>query len=500
MAGKLSEYWCDRKILVTIDGPHRHSTIRIDKPFARIGSHQASDIVLDHDDVDKRSLYLHATNAGIFCFGLSTAQSDLRGWMDPNEAVAVGPYWISAQLTDPAEFGQDDPEDDVFSLTDPAPQLMVNCDGQPAGKLHLKRRLSILGRHAPAKLRLQGQQISGAHCAFFVDDGTTWVIDLLSAAGTLVRNQVCDVTTIDHGDEVGLANVVLTLRLGGREPAESLKDASDTTNQELLVAEGKDEGGRMKDEMGQGSVGTVASFEAERMNEGEVEDDVAGLDDDEDGGGEDEIRESTALEGHRTSDSTDLALPPPDAWDEVAKEIARASSQVKQQEVPREDLEKQRVAEAKEEEVTETVGETTDPKPGQNASRPRLVRQEKKNGNGNGEVAQHPHRPLSAEIDKLAREMIDEPQKAPPPPSKPKPIDEKRPADELDRVTNRLVDIEIHKKRQRLWWATSKVLVFLVVTGICAAGLTVAYQLLPPEWKPLWGKKEEAEDSWLSED
>jgi len=44
-----STYWCTESLLVTIDGPTGRSTIAIDKPFARIGSHAKSEVVLRGD-------------------------------------------------------------------------------------------------------------------------------------------------------------------------------------------------------------------------------------------------------------------------------------------------------------------------------------------------------------------------------------------------------------------------------------------------------------------
>ena len=379
MTETLSEYWCDRKILVTIDGPHRHSTIRIEKPFARIGSHPESDIVLDHDDVDKRSLYLHATDAGIFCFGLSAAQSDLRGWMDPNEAVAVGPYWISAQLTDPVELSDQDPDADVFALTEPSPLLLVRCDGNAAGEFHLKRRLSILGRKAPCKLRLQGQEISGAHCVFFVDSQQTWVIDLLSTAGTIVRGKPCEAERIEDDDRVSVANVELVLKNDDTPPDDEQQETAPSlmtdSSESVELKEGE------KGRQGEGETGRQGDKETGRRG---------------------------------------------DAGEEQAE-------------------------------------------------------------------TQHPHRPLSAEIDKIfVSKMVDEEKKAATvvPKSKPRPVDANRPVDDLDRVTNRLVDIEIHKKRQRLWRGAARLVVFLLVSAICVGGLAVAYKMLPNDWKPVWGQRE----------
>ena len=164
-----STFWCDRKLLVTVEGPEGRSSTTIEKPFARVGSHDASEVVLPDRRIGRRRLYFHATDSGIFCVNLAPSyfsEGTLRGWVRPEQELLLGPYRISARLADedspPAVSGAD--WDAPGSAEGPAPVVQATVNGREIGRLVLTRRLTLLGRRRSCMMRLTSRSVSASHC------------------------------------------------------------------------------------------------------------------------------------------------------------------------------------------------------------------------------------------------------------------------------------------------------------------------------------------------
>ncbi|MDD4269879.1 MAG: hypothetical protein PHN77_16755, partial [Thermoguttaceae bacterium] len=61
-----SGYWCDQRLIVTVDGPDGCRSITLNKPFARIGGRAPAEIVLPAETFPRRWLYLHGSTHGVF--------------------------------------------------------------------------------------------------------------------------------------------------------------------------------------------------------------------------------------------------------------------------------------------------------------------------------------------------------------------------------------------------------------------------------------------------
>src|SRR5687768_9766129 len=100
LADLVMNLWTHELLVVTVGGPSGVRELLIDKPFARVGSHPDSEVVLDDPGVAKRALYLHATSDGVFCLDLDIEDSvaQKRGrWMLPEDAIQLGPYTLSVR-------------------------------------------------------------------------------------------------------------------------------------------------------------------------------------------------------------------------------------------------------------------------------------------------------------------------------------------------------------------------------------------------------------------
>ena len=104
-----AEYWCEQGLEITVDGPEGRFCVKVEKPFARVGRHESSEVVLPNKRAPHRGLYLHATEAGIFYVRLASSSSKndqgAQGWLAPGQILNVGPYQITVQLAEWA--GQD---------------------------------------------------------------------------------------------------------------------------------------------------------------------------------------------------------------------------------------------------------------------------------------------------------------------------------------------------------------------------------------------------------
>src|SRR5262245_46732978 len=95
-------YWCQRSLLVTVHPPGEPpQTTRLDQPFALVGAHAKSDILLTQEKF-RRVLYLHATDDGIFCLNLdeSSGSHSTTRWLGPGRTAKVGKTIIEATFAD----------------------------------------------------------------------------------------------------------------------------------------------------------------------------------------------------------------------------------------------------------------------------------------------------------------------------------------------------------------------------------------------------------------
>ena len=216
----LPKFWCRQKLLVVVEGPQEingpegvsHTTV--EKPFARIGSHEASEVVLPDPSVAGRSLYLHVMPQGVYCVDLACdgpAEKPQHGWLKPDQSLVVGPYRISARTIDdmPTEVRAKDPLQ-RGSASPPYPILKMSARGIELGYRRLVRRLTIVGRRRPSTIRLTSRSMSGVHCVLYWEEGTLWAVDLLSGNGTRLDGNSIEAATFSLGSSLKLGRATLS--------------------------------------------------------------------------------------------------------------------------------------------------------------------------------------------------------------------------------------------------------------------------------------------------
>src|SRR5262249_26779558 len=154
-----------------------------------------SDVVLRR--AAKRTLYLHATEQGVFCVDLrdhaKPASEQSGQWLASDASIVLDDYSLQVTLDSPIEGRQGSAA--VSSLlarrgsNRPALSLRVTCKGGPKAKYRVHRALTVVGRDTTCGLNLAGTKVSSPHCLLYVEQGRTWCVDLLSNNGTLLNGQ-----------------------------------------------------------------------------------------------------------------------------------------------------------------------------------------------------------------------------------------------------------------------------------------------------------------------
>jgi len=241
--------WCDEQLVVTVEGPQGTREIHVPKPYARIGWHPDSEIVLQGAHVAKRALYLHATPEGVFALNLDREEAPLDHhgrWVGSQEVLALGDFRLKVRLasgdretvpdSDPVRWG---------SASPPLPVVRIFCGPLLKDKRRFRARLNILGRRPQCALQLRGQRVSSFHAALFWDQRRLWCIDLLSGNGTFLNGNSIECAEVALGDRLEIGEFSLVYyRWSPRRsmvpgwqppPAESPAHDSDAEAQEVVA-------------------------------------------------------------------------------------------------------------------------------------------------------------------------------------------------------------------------------------------------------------------------
>jgi pSer/pThr/pTyr-binding forkhead associated (FHA) protein len=231
-----SKYWCDKGLVITVVGPDGRRRIEVDKPFARLGSHNSSEVVIPDKRISRRRFYFHATDDGVFCVNLShlkTAVDQDRGWLNPNHAIKMGPYRVSAQLAGHADApppSETRPDLEAReTAAQPRPVLAMSIEGKEVAEREVRRQLTVIGRRIPSTLRITSYSVSSTHCVLYWDSRLLWVVDLFSANGTRLHGRRVDAAQFPPGE---------TLKVGRAELLHLavLEDLQDYDDEDDLIA------------------------------------------------------------------------------------------------------------------------------------------------------------------------------------------------------------------------------------------------------------------------
>lgn len=200
---KRPEYWFPGKLIITLAGVGEPSVHYLSRPFARIGSHPESDVVLPGRVMPRRCYYLHASRDGIHWLRLWHAESaatPLRGTIASGESVSIGPIQITARL----EVESDAPAAaaKIEHLEPSYPVLSVSIHGRKAEPYPLKHRLTPVGREDPSELQMESKYVSACQCVLAWENGALWAIDLFSGNPTSVHGHRIEAAPVGIGRSI----------------------------------------------------------------------------------------------------------------------------------------------------------------------------------------------------------------------------------------------------------------------------------------------------------
>jgi len=228
-------YWCAHWLVVSVEGPEGRIERIIQKPLARLGNHAGCEIVLGDPRVVGRSLYLHATDAGVYCVRLPRSVGGrgwIARWLRPNEVARFGPYRIVARLAG-ADTSSVSPPRDLGAkgtIPPPHPLLAVSIGGEELATCRLTRRLTILGSHPSSNIQLKNAGVSESQLALYWTPESLWAIDLLGRFATLMRGRPIEAVRLEEHQTLSLGEIEVTHlpdpNVRGALAADNVRDAS----------------------------------------------------------------------------------------------------------------------------------------------------------------------------------------------------------------------------------------------------------------------------------
>lgn len=195
-----------------------------------IGSDPVCDVQLNHEDVSQRHCLLQWVEGSLFCCDIAPRNSlfadrnwSANGrWVD-REPIQIGPYRLSLLEEDFPEAPAFSPFDRSPLLANEHPQLGLQFVGveQKNNIWPVNRLLTIIGRGAQCKLRLNHPTMAQVQSCLLRLPTGCWIIDLANENTTLVNGRPIRVSSVDVGDilEVGPFKVEVVAMGADDQPA-----------------------------------------------------------------------------------------------------------------------------------------------------------------------------------------------------------------------------------------------------------------------------------------
>jgi pSer/pThr/pTyr-binding forkhead associated (FHA) protein len=178
------------------------------QPYALLGRDQSADVILDHVEVNRRHAYLQQLSGRLYCIDLDTRHGTYwidgrrpAGWLDTDQAVRIGPYWIRPYVT-PSGNGNSEKHDSESWDAPPLVTVEVIQGSTQSRVWKMTPVLVLAGRSKNCRMHLVGSSVSNYHCSFVRTPKGVWVVDLLGRGGTLVNDMPVRCCRLDENDWV----------------------------------------------------------------------------------------------------------------------------------------------------------------------------------------------------------------------------------------------------------------------------------------------------------
>lgn len=183
----------------------------IDGPVFQIGQGPHNDLWLKHERIQSRHLLLVRLPEGIYFIALSPDTEVLgpkggmkSGWWTQGLVLRVGSFRLRL-IGARKQISAEDPLAISSSLEQELPRLELQFLGAaPRKAWPVTRTLTLLGRSAVCKIRLDHEEILPVEAALIRTAGRLWLINLSDADRVLVNETPILSARLDVGDRAGI--------------------------------------------------------------------------------------------------------------------------------------------------------------------------------------------------------------------------------------------------------------------------------------------------------
>jgi pSer/pThr/pTyr-binding forkhead associated (FHA) protein len=185
-----------------------------DAPYVVIGRDRRADLVLEHKDVCARHAYLQVSGGRLYCVDLGSRSGialggklQRAGWLEAEQSVRIGPYWIRLAADDGVGLGSAAAGYEALSVI-----VDLSHRGYKASQSMLSSELSLVGSASDCQVRLLDPAVSSTHCSLVATRLGTWVVDLLGKGGIHVNGTPVRHALLEPGDELRVGRSSIRIR------------------------------------------------------------------------------------------------------------------------------------------------------------------------------------------------------------------------------------------------------------------------------------------------
>ncbi|MGD9858421.1 MAG: FHA domain-containing protein, partial [Planctomycetaceae bacterium] len=214
-----------------------------DRPTLIVGRGGDCDLCLPHSEISRQHAYFQIIGDRIYCADLGSRTgthwsngATQAGWIDPNEPVSLGPYSLTFEPVPlPVDPEADSPDDATSDLTESeldeeagpgnGHDLFLHFlnAGRKVRCYRVTRDVTLIGSSDGVKIHLSHPSVSNVHCSVVRTAAGLWLVDLLSADGTIVNGHIEPLASLRSGDEFQVGRFLVAVHHGenegGGEPA-----------------------------------------------------------------------------------------------------------------------------------------------------------------------------------------------------------------------------------------------------------------------------------------
>ena len=195
-------------------------SVALNRPYLLLGRDRSCDIALNDDSFKPVHYFLQWIDGQLFCCdvaqrtGIAARRTTLpNGYWFGREPVSIGRYKFSivgGELPPKPDYSPLD-RSDSFNSADVNFGLHFDGVEQSNNLWPVNRPLTVIGRSAQCKLRLNHKSIAAIQGCLLRTPRGCWLIDLTKDATTGVNGHSTKLSPVDVGDEIRLGSFVVSL-------------------------------------------------------------------------------------------------------------------------------------------------------------------------------------------------------------------------------------------------------------------------------------------------